>query len=46
MKKALYLSILTATLATMALADNAATGLSSQQLWPWNGKVDIDYTLT
>ena len=46
MKKALYLSILTATLATMALADNAATGLSSQQRWPWNGKVDIDYTLT
>ena len=46
MKKALYLSILTATLATMALADNAASGLSSQQRWPWNGKVDIDYTLT
>ena len=46
MKKALYLSILTATLATMALADNAASGLSSQQRWPWNGKVDIDYTLS
>lgn len=46
MKKALYLSILFATLATMALADNAASGLSSQQRWPWNGKVDIDYTLT
>ena len=46
MNKALYLSILTATLATMALADNTASGLSSQQRWPWNGKVDIDYTLT
>ena len=26
--------------------DNAASGTSSAQRWPWNGKVDISYTLT
>ena len=30
----------------VALADNAASGASSAQRWPWNGKVDISYTLT
>ncbi len=46
MKNALYVSILTALLAGLALADNAASGLTSNQRWPWNGKVDIDFTLT
>ncbi|MBP5626685.1 formylglycine-generating enzyme family protein [bacterium] len=46
MKNALYVSILTALLAGLALADNAASGLTSTQRWPWNGKVDIDFTLT
>ena len=27
-------------------ADNAASNTTSAQRWPWNGKVDINYTLT
>ena len=30
----------------LVLANNAASNTSSTQRWPWNGKVDINYTLT
>ena len=33
-------------LSSVVLADNAATNTTSTQRWPWNGKVDITYTLT
>ena len=33
-------------LSGVVLANNAASGTSSAQRWPWNGKVDINYTLT
>ena len=46
MKKALYVSILTAAVVGTVLADSAVSNLTSIQRWPWNGKVDIDYTLT
>ena len=38
--------ILVLLLSGIVLADNAASGTSSAQRWPWNGKVDINYTLT
>ena len=43
MKKLLIFTLL---LSGVALANNAASGTSSAQRWPWNGKVDINYTLT
>ena len=46
MKKALYMFALTAALAGLALAENAVSDQTSVQRWPWDGKVDIDYTLT
>ena len=46
MKKALYAFALTAALAGLALAENAVSDQTSVQRWPWDGKVDIDYTLT
>ena len=46
MKKALYIFALTAALAGLALAENAVSDQTSVQRWPWDGKVDIDYTLT
>ena len=46
MKKALYIFALTAALAGLVLAENAVSDQTSVQRWPWDGKVDIDYTLT
>ena len=43
MKKLLVLVLF---LSGVVLADNAASGTTSAQRWPWNGKVDISYTLT
>ena len=43
MKKIISLTLL---LAGIVLADNAASDVTSAQRWPWNGKVDINYTLT
>ena len=43
MKKLLIFTLL---LSGIVLANNAASGTSSAQRWPWNGKVDINYTLT
>ena len=43
MKKLISLTLL---LAGIVLADNTASDVTSAQRWPWNGKVDINYTLT
>ena len=43
MKKIISLTLL---LAGIVLAENAASNTTSTQRWPWNGKVDITYTLT
>ena len=43
MKKIISLTLL---LAGIVLADNAASDVTGVQRWPWNGKVDISYTLT
>ena len=43
MKKFLIFTLL---LSGVALANNVASNISSAQRWPWNGKVDISYTLT
>ena len=43
MKKLLIFTLL---LSGAVLADNAASNISGAQRWPWNGKVDINYTLT
>ena len=38
-------STLAALFAVAAVADTV-TGISCAQRWPWNGKVDISYSLT
>ena len=43
MKKLFIFSLL---LSSVVLANNAASNTTSAQRWPWNGKVDISYTLT
>ena len=43
MKKLLIFTLL---LSGVVLADNVASNISGAQRWPWNGKVDINYTLT
>ena len=43
MKKIISLTLL---FTGILLADNAASNTASAQRWPWNGKVDINYTLT
>ena len=42
MKKLLIFTLL---LCGVTLANNVASNISSTQRWPWNGKVDINYTL-
>ena len=43
MKKLLIFTLL---LSGVVLAENVASNISGAQRWPWNGKVDINYTLT
>ena len=43
MKKIISLTLL---FTGILLADNAASNTKSAQRWPWNNKVDINYTLT
>ena len=50
-KKALFSLLLTAAFVVPAFADdplttNVVSNITAAQRWPWNGKVDINYTLT
>ncbi len=45
-RKSVFLFLLSSVVAISALADNSVlTSVSAAQRWPWNGKIDIDYTL-
>ena len=44
--RSLFLLLLALATATSVLANNTLTSVTASQRWPWNGKVDIDYTLT
>lgn len=50
-RKALFSLLLTAAFVVPAFADdplttNVVSNITAAQRWPWNGKVDINYTLT
>ena len=45
MKKALGTGLLT-LIGVAAFAAPTITGVTAQQRYPWNGKVDISYTVT
>ena len=38
--------VLLMTILTFSAAADVVSGITCRQRWPWNGKVDIDYTLT
>ncbi|MBO4552868.1 formylglycine-generating enzyme family protein [bacterium] len=44
--RSLFLLLLSLAAATSVLANSTLTSVTASQRWPWNGKVDIDYTLT
>jgi len=44
--RSLFLLLLSLATATSVLANSTLTSVTASQRWPWNGKVDIDYTLT
>ncbi len=44
MNKSIITSIITATAAHLVFATPTITGVTAQQRYPWNGKVDITYT--
>ena len=46
MKKSVVTSLFTAATAHLALAAPTITGVTAQQCYPWNGKVDITYTVS
>ncbi len=45
-KSSFALCAVSALLATPSFADPAITGVTAQQRYPWNGKVDITYTVS
>ena len=44
--RSLFLLLLSLAAAASVLANSTLTSVTASQRWPWNGKVDIDYTLT
>lgn len=44
--RSLFLLLLSLATAASVLANSTLTSVTASQRWPWNGKVDIDYTLT
>ncbi|MBR5901726.1 SUMF1/EgtB/PvdO family nonheme iron enzyme [bacterium] len=45
-KMKLFVPALLLALISFEAAADVVSGISCRQRWPWNGKVDIDYTLT
>ena len=46
MNNRFFLLLLSLAAASSVLANSTVTSVSASQRWPWNGKVDIVYTLT
>lgn len=44
--RSFFLLLLSLAAASSVLANSTVTSVSASQRWPWNGKVDIVYTLT
>ena len=46
MKKIITISLVTGFVALTFAMSPTITGVTAQQRYPWNGKVDISYTVT